>query len=141
MQNVNDDDDKVTVMLVEFAGGLENRNANKLENDTEKVYGNAARLLNKRDSNKRCQLRISIVLTQDRTIYFESLMLVTKLTYIRTRVAEIQVPYSPDGLKKAMKHMKDVFAWRDSVISSIQEGTASLRDANLDTIPTPGTPY
>ncbi|PHZ14891.1 uncharacterized protein RHIMIDRAFT_107424 [Rhizopus microsporus ATCC 52813] len=140
LQNVNDDDDKATVMLIEFAGGFGNQNAKKLENDTEKVYRNAARLLNRRDSNENCQPRIFIVLTQDRTIYFESLTLMTNLTYVRTRAAEIQVPYSPDGLKKTIKHMKDVFAWRDSVISSIQEDTASLRDANLDTNPIPGTP-
>lgn len=62
LQNVNDDDDdKAKMMLIEFAGDFRNQNANKLENDTEKVYRNAARLLNKRNSNELCQPHIFIV--------------------------------------------------------------------------------
>lgn len=60
--------------------------------------------------------RIIIVRTHDRKIFFESLTQAINLAYVRTRAAELNVPFSPAGLKKAMLAMPDVFAWRDTVI-------------------------
>lgn len=39
-------DGKATIMLIEFAGGFTNCNPKKLSSDTNKIYRNAARLLN-----------------------------------------------------------------------------------------------
>lgn len=111
LENVDNGGGKGTVTLVEFAGGFGTNDKAKLQRDSEEVYRNAARLLNKHTSNDKHHPQIFIVLTHDRTIHFESLTLVDNLTYARTRAAEIQVPYSAAGLNNAMKCMPDVFAW------------------------------
>ncbi|KAG0183913.1 hypothetical protein DFQ28_000497 [Apophysomyces sp. BC1034] len=89
LQNVDDDDDKATVMLADFAGGFSKHDENKMRRDSEKVYRNTTHLLSKRISSYHRRPCIFIVLTHDRTICFESLALVTNLAYVRTRTAEI----------------------------------------------------
>lgn len=42
---MNKVDGKAVVLLIEFAGGFADAGANKLDNNTVKIYRNAARLL------------------------------------------------------------------------------------------------
>lgn len=132
-------DGKATVMLIEFAGGFTNYDPKKLCSDTNKIYRNAARLLNNKDSTPNHQPRMFVVLSHNYKVYFECITLVTNRAYVRTRKAVMDVPYSPYGLKIAMQQFPDVFTWRNTVISSVQE-KVPFNYANLETIPVPETP-
>ncbi|KAL1933498.1 hypothetical protein VTP01DRAFT_7588 [Rhizomucor pusillus] len=103
------------------------------------VYRNAFRILNEPCTNNSKQPRIFVVLTHNRKIYFERLILVTDLVYIRTRKAELDVPFSPKGLKDAMQEMAKVFAWHNAVISSLDK-IVLPRNCSLDTLAVPSTP-
>ncbi|KAG1150373.1 hypothetical protein G6F37_003638 [Rhizopus arrhizus] len=94
---------KASVMLIEFAGGFVNVDRNKLKNDTIKIYRNAARLLNSKNSSPENPPSIFVVISHKFKIYFETLTLVTDRAYVRTRTATIDIPFSPNGLKTAME--------------------------------------
>ncbi|RCH79206.1 hypothetical protein CU098_006683 [Rhizopus stolonifer] len=132
-------DGKAAVMLIEFAGGFANVDQNKLENDTIKIYRNATRLLNSKNSSPENPPSIFVVISHHFKIYFETLTLVTDRAYVRSRKATLHVPYSPSSLKTAMEQLPTVFAWRDMVIASVKN-TVTLDNSNLKTIPVPSTP-
>lgn len=90
-------------MLIEFAGGFVNVDESKLENDTIKIYRNAARLLNTKNSRPEDPPSIFAVISHHFKIYFETLTLVTDRAYVITRAATLDVPYSPNSLKTAME--------------------------------------
>ncbi|KAG1226222.1 hypothetical protein G6F35_003009 [Rhizopus arrhizus] len=130
---------KASVMLIEFAGGFVNVVRNKLKNNTIKIYRNAARLLNSKNSSPENPPSIFVVVSHHFKIYFETLTLVTDRAYVRTRTTTIDVPFSPNGLKTAMEQLPTVFAWRDMVIASVKN-TITFSSSNLETIPVPSTP-
>lgn len=126
-------------MLIEFAGSFTNYDPNKLNTDTTKIYRNAARFLNNKNSTPDHQPRIFVVLSHNYKVYFECITLVSDRDYVRTRKAVMDVPYSPNGLEITMKQFPDVFAWRNDVISSFEEKVAP-NNTNLETLLVPKIP-
>lgn len=63
-------DGKAAVMLIEFAGGFVNVDQNKLENYTIKIYRNATRLLNSKNSSPENPPSIFVVISHHFKIYF-----------------------------------------------------------------------
>lgn len=55
-------DDEAAVMLIEFAGGFVNDDKHKLENDTTKIYRNASRLINSKNSSSENPPSIFVVI-------------------------------------------------------------------------------
>jgi hypothetical protein len=133
---MNHVDSKAAVMLVIFAGGFVNVDPNKLLSDTIKTYRNAARLLNSKDSDTKHPPCMFVVISHHFKVYFECLTLDTDRVYVRTRKATLDVPYSPGGLKTAMKQFPNVFSWRNAVIDSVKNAV-SFNNANIETIPVP----
>jgi hypothetical protein len=133
---MNDVVNKAPVMLIEFAGGFVSTDTNKLFNDTIKIYRNAARLLNSTNSDSKHPPCMFVVLSHRFKVYFEWLSLVTDRAYVCTRMATLDVPYSPGGLKAAMQQFPGVFSWRNAVINYVKN-TAPFNNANLETIPVP----
>jgi hypothetical protein len=119
-------------MLTDFTGGFTNVGQNKLENDTLKIYRNATRLLTSKNNIPKHPPSIFVVISHQFKIYFETLALVTDRTYVRTRTATMDVPFSPNGLKTAMEQLPAVFTWRDMVIASVK-GTVTFGSSNLET--------
>jgi hypothetical protein len=89
--NTVDNHSKATVMPIEFAGGFDKDDPNKLKSVTVKIYCNTARLLNKQNSTGTVCPRLFIVLTHNRNNYFECLLL----------IADLVVRKSPKKFKSA----------------------------------------
>lgn len=136
---MNHVDSKAAVMLIEFAGGFVHVDSNKLLSDTIKTYRNTARILNSKNSDTKHPPCMFVVISHHFKVYFECLTFVTDRVYVRTRKATLDIPYSPGGLKTAVKQFPDVFSWRNTVIGSVKNAV-SFNNANIETIPVPSTP-
>ncbi|KAG2213462.1 hypothetical protein INT47_009136 [Mucor saturninus] len=62
-------DDKAAVMMIEFAGGFVDDDQYKLENSTTRIYRNASRLINSRNSSSENPPSIFVVINYHFKIY------------------------------------------------------------------------
>lgn len=131
---------KATVVLIKFAGGFGQGKDKKVQDDTTKLYRNAMRLLNQPSTiTSANQPRVFTVLTFKTHILFEQLTLVHNQVYVRTRKAEAEVPVTARAFKEAMAQMPSIFAWRNSVLNSVNENVVPNTDC-LETMSAASTP-